>query len=114
MFELIICTIGSAATLLAEHAMLWRKPWRLSRPAAYSVGTATLAFWFFLWSIWIGFPVVGVGFLWLAGLSGIPVIVAYWFRSRLTRLNKNSRKAGRAGARPLRQEDIDRGRYGTD
>lgn len=114
MNELIICTLGCSATLLAEHAMLWRKPWRLSRPAAYSVGTATLAFWFLIWSVWIGFAVVGVGFLYLSVLSGIPVIIAYWVRGRLAQLNKHSRKAGRVGARPLRQEDIDGGVRATD
>ncbi len=108
MFELIICTLGSAATLLAEHAMLWNKPWKLNRPAAYSVGTATLAFWFFLWSVWIGYPVVGIGFLYLAGLSGSTVIVAYWVRGRLNRLDKYSRRAG-AASKPLSQARIDKG-----
>lgn len=109
MFELFLCALGSAATLLAEHLLLWRSPWRLHRLAAYSVGTATLALWFLLWSILIGVPGAGIAFILLATPSGAVIVIAYWLRGVLAQLARRDRRAGQISANPLSQERIDKG-----
>lgn len=112
MTELIICTIGCAVTLIAEHIGLWRHPWRLSPPITYIIGVLTLCFWFAIWAAWIGVLGAAVAFFFLAGGSGSCVILAYWLRSRLDILKQQSRKAGQASvpfSPYLRQEEIDHG-----
>lgn len=113
MTEFLFCTLGAAATLIAQHIALWNHPWRLNPPIPYALGTLTLAFWFsvFCWLIGPQYLLFGVAFLLMAGIAGGAVIIAYWIRGRLDILKGRSRAAGRAEAvtNPYTQDIIDRG-----
>ncbi len=116
MIELLLCIIGCSLMLIVEHIGLWDRPWRLSPPASYSIGTLTLAFWFaiFCWLVSPEYIFFAVAFLLLAGGSGAFIILAYWLRGRMDILKQRSRNAGRAERSiapfsPYTQDIIDRG-----
>lgn len=109
MLELAICTAGAAISLIAEHIGLWRLPWRLSRPASYVVGTATIASWWSVWCVWAGFVLFAVAFWAMLIGSGVWIVLAYWLRSVLAKQDDAAFTAGSFSRQPLTQEKIDRG-----
>ncbi len=109
MFELAICTVGAAISLIAEHIGLWRLPWRLSRPASYVVGTATIACWWSVWCLRIDQPLFAVAFWVLLIGAGSPVVLAYWLRGVLAKHDEAAYTAGKHSRVPLTQEKSDRG-----
>ena len=114
MTLLIIWSLVTALLLLAEHIALWRKPWRLTRPQAYSLGTATIALGYTGWA-W-SFGVLGAAIaLWVVIIvSGIVVSGAYYVRRVLADLDRQAFKAGQV-AGPIDQQTIDKGNaYGAN
>lgn len=103
----VICAIGAALSLLAEHLALWDAPWRLSRPASYVLGVATLLIWFAVWAIAQGELNALAALCTITGAGGGTVIIAYWVRGRLDEIRTRSRAAGAASV--LSQDAIDRG-----
>lgn len=114
MIELGICTAACAISLIAEHVGLWHLPWRLSRPTSYVVGTATIALWYSVWCLWLGYAVFAVA-LWsmLIG-AGTWIILAYWLRGVFAKKDEGAFTAGQLSRQPLTHDVIDKGRYGTD
>jgi hypothetical protein len=74
---------GTAALLLAEHAILWEDPQRVPRPAAYALGTGTLGMGMLIWALrhrdqaaliaWIAAVLI-------AAPGGAAIITAYYWR----------------------------------
>jgi hypothetical protein len=73
----------AAGALVAEHAALWGKRWRLSRPAAYALGTATLGTAFVGWAVQQGEYKAAVAWCVIAGMGGAVVTTAYYVRGRV-------------------------------
>lgn len=82
--------LAAAAVLLAGHVALWARPWRLSRPAAYSVGLSIIGVAFTLWAASWGLEAAAVGFWIIAGIGGAAVIAAWWWRAVLQQIRDTS------------------------
>ena len=94
----LIEAAGAAATLVAEHISLYSRPRRLSRPAAYAVGTATLGAWFTAWALRTGNHEAAVAFWSIASAGGAAVAACYLARD---------------AAADARLIDLERSRHGT-
>ena len=101
--DAVIAGLLGGALLVAEHVALWHEPWRLRRPAAYTLGIATLGTVFAWWchrhqhrhaqealAAW------GV----IATLGGAATWVAYWLRGRLEDLDARALRAGQVAGLP--------------
>jgi hypothetical protein len=86
--------LGTAGMLLLEHVVLWNQPYRLPRPVAYLVGTATLGCGFSAWA-WRRYPDAVIGYWMIAGICGSAVVGAYWIRHVLHELDRRAYVAGR-------------------
>jgi hypothetical protein len=75
----------AAGALAAEHMALWQKRWRLSRPAAYALGTATLSTAFIGWCVAEQEYRAATAWCVIAGMGGAVVTTAYYVRGRLAR-----------------------------
>jgi hypothetical protein len=107
VIELGICTAACALSLIAEHIGLWHSPWRLSRPACYVVGTATIGLWWSIWCLWIGFAVFAVAFWSMLIGAGVWIVLAYWLRATLAKKDDAAYTAGLLSRQPLTQEYMD-------
>jgi hypothetical protein len=102
----------TAATLIAEHAVLWDDPQRLPRPAAYAVGTFTLGLGLLGWVLrnrqadalttWLAAGVI-------TATGGAAVISAYYVRDVTRKLRHGAQQGGQLHGRiaVLRQESPD-------
>jgi hypothetical protein len=114
MTELLFWTSVTALTLLLEHIALFRKPWRLSRPQAYALGTGTITLGYTGWAWSIDMIGAAIGLWVIVAVSGSVVWFAYLIRNALTTMTETARLSGRAG-RPrspaLDQSTIDHGQH---
>lgn len=113
MTELLIASGITALLLLAEHIALWRRPWRLSRPQAYALGTATIATGYTGWAWAFGVPGAALALWMMIIVCGSVVWGAYYIRKALAGMTETARLSGRAGRprtpSPLDQNIIDHG-----
>jgi hypothetical protein len=104
---------ATAAALLAEHVALWDAPHRLTPPAPYIVGTATLGVGLLGWVVrnrradaLTTFLAAGI----IAVVGGGTVIVCYHVRDVARKLHQGAEQGGQLHGRiitVLRQETPD-------
>lgn len=107
----VLWGILAAAVLLLEHLLCWGRPWRLTRPQAYTVGTATLSLCFTGWALTtpdVTGEAAAIAWWIIAGTGGAVVSIAYWVRGRLAEVRERSREAGFTAAQAvaLSSEDL--------
>lgn len=90
----IIAGLTCAVLIIAIHGLLWHRHWRLSRPQAYTVGTACIGIVLTIWALLLNQPETIIGFWAIAGLAGSADLVAWWIRSRLQRIETEAEAAG--------------------
>ncbi len=97
MNELLIASGTTALLLLVQHIALWRKPWRMSRPQAYALGTGTIALGYTGWAWSFGIPGAALALWVMIVVCGAVVWGAYYVRAALAGLTETARLSGRAG-----------------
>lgn len=84
--------VATGIVLALVHVLLWRQPWRLSRPAAYGVGTLAIGAGIFAASL----ATDGLASFALASGVALPcgavVVVCYYVRGALRQLERGGRK----------------------
>lgn len=94
----------AAVVLLLEHLLCWGRPWRLTRPQAYTVGVATLGLCFSGWAMTTpGVTGEAAVIAWwvIAAMSGAVISSAYWLRGRMAEIKERSKEAGFTAAQAV-------------
>lgn len=87
--DILVTALLTGAALAAQHYALYRRPRRLSRPAAFVVGTVTIYTGLTLWLATQG-PMVApwrvvAALSLIIGMAGVVVLVAYAWRKQTLR-----------------------------
>lgn len=104
--DAVVAGTLAAGALVVEHLAFWERPWRLSRPASYGLGTATLGLVFTWWARRNRAEESALAWWIIAGLGGSAVVTAHWFRRSLSELDARALAAGRvAGTVAVRRSN---------
>lgn len=98
-----LAAASAAGMLLIEHTVLWRPPFRLSRPASYAVGTATLGTAFSAWVLrHPQAPAAQAVLAWwgIALSGGAMVVTAYYVRHIVEQIDQLGLTAGMVAGGP--------------
>lgn len=101
--DAVVGGLLGAAALVAQHVALAHEPWRLKRPAAYSVGVSTLGLVFSWWCHRHerADARAALGAWWIiAALGGAATWIAYWLRGRLSDVDARAVYAGQVAGLP--------------
>lgn len=97
--DAVVAGSATAGMLLVEHVTLWDEPFRLNRPAAYVVGTATLGVGFTAWAIRHRLHQAAIAWWAIAGIGGVVVISAHWVRRVFDAVDERAFAAGQVAGR---------------